>query len=135
MKFTALLHHLTIDLEYKANILTGECARNGEPLPQLHMCEVYRDWLINQLAKHGIPNDAIREASLIIDVQVGKIKLRESFGHRFASAHFHFDCKSELTTDEKSYKGQKAGDKEWGFDWFYEKLYGTLPDGWPPRAG
>ncbi len=28
---------------YRANILTGECARNGEPLAQLHMCEVYRD--------------------------------------------------------------------------------------------
>jgi hypothetical protein len=24
-----------------------------------------------------------------------------------------------------------AGDKKWGFDWYYEKLYGELPDVWP----
>jgi hypothetical protein len=32
---------------------------------------------------------------------------------------------------EKTYTGDLAGDKKWGFDWYYEKLYGQLPDVWP----
>jgi hypothetical protein len=130
---TAFAHHGSG--VYKANILTGECARNEQPIPQLHTCEVYRDWLMNQLTRHGIPNDAIREASLVIDVQVNEIEVRASFGHRFASAHFRFDCRSELMTDEKSYKGKMVGDREWSFDWFDEKLYGVLPDAWPTSVG
>jgi hypothetical protein len=73
----------------------------------------------------------IQEAVLEIDVAVKEVSLRSSYGHRFASAHFFFDCHSRLSTDEKTYVGHMAGDKKWGFDWYYEKLHGELPDVWP----
>ena len=83
------------------------------------------------LDKHAIQREGIREAVIEIKVEVEGINLRSSFGHRFASAHFSFTCKSEIKTDEKSYVGQMQGEEEWGFGWYYEKLYGTLPDVWP----
>lgn len=116
---------------YRLSILTGECSRNGNPIPKLWACDVYREWLYTQLEKHGIEQDQIQEATLEIDVDVKEVSLRSSFGHRFADAHFYFDCRSEIKTDEKTYAGHMTGDKRWGFDWFYEKLYGTLPQVWP----
>lgn len=117
--------------KYIANILTGECSRNGSPIPRLRICCVYDEWLRTQLEKHGILHDEIQAATLEMNIVVRDVNLRSSFGHRFASAHFRFECQSEIRTDEKSYVGRMAGDKKWGFDWFYEKLYGALPDVWP----
>ena len=116
---------------YIANILTGDCLHDGKPIPQLRLCDIYQQWMHKQLEKHGIQQDGIREAVFQVTVEVKEVKLRSSFRHRFASAHFSFICQSEIKTDEKSYFGQTQGQKEWGFDWYYEKLYGTLPDVWP----
>ena len=117
--------------KYRLSILTGKCSHNARPIPKLRACDMYREWLYTQLEKHGIEQDGIQEATLEIDVDVQKVNVRSSYGHRFADAHFYFDCRSEITTDEKTYAGHMAGDKRWGFDWFYEKLYGTLPEVWP----
>jgi hypothetical protein len=92
---------------------------------------VYAEWLSAQLEKHGVDPNGIQEAALEIDVAVQEVNLRSSYGHRFADAHFFFDCHSRISTDEKTYVGHMIGDKKWGFDWYYEKLYGTLPDVWP----
>ena len=117
--------------KYRANILTGDCSYNGSQIPKLRTCDVYREWLYIQLEKHRIQGDKVREAVLQISVAVSEVSLRESYGHRFASAHFSFECQSQIKTDEKSYVGKMNGQKEWGFDWFYEKLYGALPEVWP----
>lgn len=116
---------------FSANILSGECSHNCNPIPQLRLCDVYRQWMNTQLEKHCIQWEGIREVVIEVKVKVKGVSLRSSFGHRFASAHFSFVCKSEIKTDEKSYVGQMQGEKEWGFDWYYERLYGTLPDVWP----
>ena len=92
---------------------------------------MYSEWLRTQSEKRGIEPHAIQEAVLEIDVAVKEVSLRSSYGHRFTSAHFFFDCHSRLSTDEKTYVGHMAGDKKWGFDWYYEKLHGELPDVWP----
>lgn len=120
--------------KYMLNILTGNCSLNGNEIPKLQTCDVYSEWLRTQFEKHGIEPDAIHEAVLEVDVAVKEVSLRSSYGHRFASAHFFFDCHSRLSTDEKTYTGHMAGDKKWGFDWYYEKLYGQLPDVWPTTA-
>ena len=119
---------------YKANILTGDCSHNGNSIPSLRLCEIYQKWMDQQLEKHRIERAGILEAIVRIQIEVKDVSLRSSFGHRFASAHFFFRCQSEIKTDEKSYVGQMHGDKEWGFDWFYEQQYGALPDVWPPTA-
>jgi hypothetical protein len=92
---------------------------------------VYAEWLSAQLEKHGVDPNGIQEAALEIDVTVQEVNLRSSYGHRFADAHFFFDCHSRISTDEKTYIGHMSGNKKWGFDWYYEKLYGKLPDVWP----
>lgn len=119
---------------YAANILTGDCTHNDNAIPRLRLCDVYREWMQAQLEKHGIPWEGVKEADFQVTVEVKDVNLRSSFGRRFASAHFSFECQSEIKTDEKSYFGRMQGMKEWGFDWFYEKLYGPLPDAWPPTS-
>lgn len=119
--------------KYRLSILTGECSHNGTPIPKLRTCDVYDEWLRTQLQNHAIEQNEVLEAILEIDVAVQKVNLRSSYGHRFADAQFTFDCHSRISTDEKTYVGHMAGDKTWGFDWYYEKLYGKLPDVWPPR--
>lgn len=120
--------------KYALNILTGECSLNGIPIPKLKTCDVYDDWLRTQLEKHRVEENNIHEVRLEIEVNVRNINIRSSCGHRFAYAHFFFDCHSAIRTDEKAYLGHMAGDKKWGFDWYYEKLYGQLPDVWPPHS-
>jgi hypothetical protein len=117
--------------KYRLNILTGECSHNAVSIPKLRTCDVYGEWLVTQLEKHGIAQNKVQEAVLDIDVVVQDVNLRSSYGHRFADAHFFFDCYSRIRTDEKAYEGHMAGHKKWGFDWYYEKLYGQLPDVWP----
>ncbi|HEY6304678.1 MAG TPA: hypothetical protein VIX14_16590 [Terriglobales bacterium] len=117
--------------KYKAEILTGQCSHNGGPIPKLRTWAVYDEWLCTQLEKHGIQRDRIEAATLEMNVVVGGVSLRSSYGHRFASAHFSFECPSEIRIDEKSYGGWMIGKKEWGFDWYYERLYGALRDVWP----
>ena len=117
--------------KFSLNVLTGECSHNGSPIPKLRACDVYDEWLRTQLEKHGIDRNAIQEAAMEIHVVVRDVNVRSSYGHRFADAQFSFDCLSKIQTDEKTYIGRMAGNKKWGFDWYYEKLYGKLPDIWP----
>jgi hypothetical protein len=116
---------------FHANVLTGECSFNSKSIPNLRLCDTYRDWLREQSEKHRVPYEQIVAAAFEVRVVVKDVNLRSSYGHLFASAHFFFECRSEIKTDEKSYVGQMAGDKKWGFDWYYERLYGALPDVWP----
>ena len=111
---------------YELNVLTGECSFNGEPIPKLRTCDVFREWLFTQLGKHLIPHESIEVARLKIDVTVSQVNVRQSYGNGFASAHFSFDCQSEIRTDEKSYASRMSGEKTWGFDWYYNQLYGSV---------
>jgi hypothetical protein len=118
---------------YEVNILTGSCSHNGIQIPSLRLCEIYRKWMNDQLDRHDIKVDEIHVATLRMLIEVNDVSLRSSFGQRFASADFFFECESEIATDEKSYAGRMSGHKEWGFDWYYIELYGALPDVWPPK--
>jgi hypothetical protein len=117
---------------YMANILSGGCSIDGRRIPSLRVCDEYKEWLNVQLDKHGIQRDGIKEVSLQINVKVDTVNLKSSYGHQFADAHFSFDLQSEIRTDEKSYRGEMAGEKTWGFDLYYVRLYGSLPGSWPP---
>ena len=111
---------------YDLNIFTGECSFNGKPIPKLRTCNVFREWIFAQLDKHLIPHESIEAARLKIDVTVSQISVKQSCGHEFASAHFSFDCQSEIRTDEKSYVSSMSGEQTWGFDWYYNQLYGSV---------
>ena len=110
---------------YLLDILHGHCSRNGLPIPPLTTCTEYRDWLQMQLTKCNIPLESL-QINMGINVLVSDIKVSTSFGHVFASACFECKCRSEIRTDEKSYLGHYRGARKWGFDWYYQKLYGNL---------
>jgi hypothetical protein len=116
---------------YRANLLSGVCTYDGQFIPSLHLCCVYKDWLIHQSKHHGVAFDAIESIDVEIAVAVREAATRVSYRNRFASAHFELNCRCEIKTDEKTYVGKNSGEKEWGFDSYYEKVYGTIPDSWP----
>jgi hypothetical protein len=116
---------------YRANILTGACSHNKIEIPQLRLCDLYRQWMHKQFERHHIQEEGIRDAVLQMEVSVSEVSVRSSYGHRFASARFSFACECEIKTDEKSYVGKMQGEKVWGFDWYYERLFGALPEAWP----
>jgi hypothetical protein len=111
---------------YALNILTGECAYDGKLIPKLRTCDEFKDWLLAQLEKQRIPPESIRRANLSIEVGISRVQVRESYGHQFASAHFSFNCDSEIKTDETSYESRLSGEQDWGFDWYYNQLYGSV---------
>lgn len=113
---------------YALNILTGECSLNFNPIPKLRTCDVFKEWLFSQLDKHSIPHDGIEAAHLNIDVTISEIRVSQSYRHQFASAHFAFRCESVIRTDQKSYVSTMSGEHKWGFDWYYNQLYGSVLD-------
>ena len=110
---------------YELDILTGMCAFNGSAIPKLRTCDTFRNWLFTQMAKHRIETEPIKDVRLTISVIVSQLRVGQSYGHEFASAHFCFDCQSEIRTDEKSYTSSAGGEKKWAFDWYYNQLYGS----------
>jgi hypothetical protein len=110
---------------YKLDILTGKCELDGEPVPSLRTCNVFKDWLFTQLDKHGIAHAEIEAARLIIGLDISGIDVRLAGTNELASAYFKFDFQSEIRTDEKTYYAQLSHEQTWGFDWYYNQLYGS----------
>lgn len=113
---------------YELDILNGECRFNSNPILKLRTCDTFKDWLFTQLEKHHIPREAIEAANLTISVIVSQIDVGLFSGstHEFAAAMFSFHCGSEIKTDEKSYTSEMSDEKKWGFDWYYQQLYGSV---------
>ena len=107
---------------YRANLVGGACTCNDRPIPSLHLCEVYRAWLTQQCVAHRVEFASLKSIEVEIAVEVSGATIRDSYGHRFASARFDVKCSCRITTDEKAYVGNSSGQREWGFDWYYEKL-------------
>jgi hypothetical protein len=109
---------------YLLDIVSGDCTRDGTPIPPLMTCKEYREWLQDQLTRRKIPLESLR-VTMGINVLVSAVKVKTSFGHIFASAFFECNCRSAIRTDEKTYLGHHRGAKAWGFDWYYQRLYGN----------
>jgi hypothetical protein len=105
---------------YDLDILSGSCTREGLPIPSLKMCDEYRQWLLEQQSKQGVPPGILR-VSMRIDVSISEKSVKTSYGHVFPSALFDFDCHSEIQTDEKAYSGHKQGSKKWGLPSYREE--------------
>ena len=112
---------------YELNVLTGECSFNGNSIPTLRTCVVFKEWLFLQLDKHSIAHDGIEAAGLRIEVTVSEISARQFYGQECASAHFTFGCESAIRTAEKTYTSTQVGEKTWEFGWYYTQLYGSVP--------
>src|SRR2546423_1721187 len=88
---------------YHADLLSGACTRNEYPIPSLHLCGVYKEWLIQQCLSHRVALVEIRSIDVEIAVAVRGATTRDSYGHRFATAHFDLNCICQIKTDEKTY--------------------------------
>jgi len=116
---------------YRADILTGECDYEAATIPKLELCSIYLSWLDQQLVRRGILRESLLHVNMRLEVEISGLQVRTPFSSQFASANFSFKCESEIKTDEKSYFGRSSGTKEWGFDYYYLRLYGAFPPGWP----
>src|SRR5882757_6152400 len=63
---------------YDLDILTGECSLNGERISTLRTCDVFKEWLCVQLAKHLIAPNDIERAHLRINVTVSQLSVKQS---------------------------------------------------------
>lgn len=97
------------------DFLDGTASVNGAPRPEMRTSVVYRAWLQREMAAHGIPMEALLQASMGVAFEVTAIKVKESFGHVFRSATFSFECVSALRTDERAYVCRSSGSKAWGY--------------------
>src|SRR5262249_4333595 len=104
--------------------LNGHCSRDGISIPSLNTCKEYKEWLQKQLNKRKIPLEGLR-VCMGINVLISDVRIKTSYGHIFASAFFECNCYSEIRTDEKKYVGHCRGAKAWGFNYYYQKLYGN----------
>ncbi len=112
---------------YELNILNDDCRFNGNQIPKMRTSETFKQWLFVQLEEHHIPTEAIEAAELKIKVRISQLEVGlMSQTHEFALAHFSFDCHSEIRTSERSYTSKMSGEKKWGFDWYYQQLYGSV---------
>ena len=100
---------------FHADVLTGECSFNGTSIPTLRLCDTYRDWLREQSDKHSVPYEQIKAAAFEVRVVVKDVNLRSSYGHRFAEAHFFFQCRSEIKTDREVIHRRNGWKQEMGF--------------------
>jgi len=113
------------------NVLTGHCTFNDAPIRSLDACAQNKSWLEERCHKHGISVGDIICATMTVEVRISNVAVKTSFGYTKRSASFAFVCQSQITTDEKRYVGHAAGERVWGFDFYWERLYGPLE---PPTA-
>jgi len=107
------------------NIHTGECRHNGELIETMETALQYREWIEREMVRHHVDVAGITGIDMTIEVKVSDVQARTSYGHLFASAVFSFDCCGQVRTEEKVYCGRQSGVKTWGFDYYWEKLYGN----------
>ena len=107
------------------NLLEGTASIDGVPEPLLRTASSYREWLHKEAAAHGVELEGIRSASMEVRFEVDAVEVEESFGHVSHSARFRFECASELRTDEKSYTCESSCERQWGYGWYWEQLFGV----------
>ncbi len=111
---------------YYLDILNEISLLNEQVIPNLETCKEHKKWLLIQSENHNISFEEYNKASLKIFVKIRNKKIEESFGHTFGMTHFTFECESEIKTNEKTYSSKMSHEQRWGFDWYYEQLYGSL---------
>jgi hypothetical protein len=113
--------------KYYMDILSGESYYNGSKILTLETCKEHKTWLIAQLEKRDFTIDDLEHAHLETEVKVSNIitkQLTTKFSSAFA--HFSFNCFSEIRTNEKSYTSKTFHQQNWGFDYYYQQLYGSV---------
>ena len=109
------------------NALSGACAFNGQPVEPLPIAAELRLWLEQDLEQHGVPKDALKEASVRADFTLETVEwdpvMRTQFfkeGEPVNSGPMHrcaVKCTSLVRTDEAEYRGEFNDVERWPIDW------------------
>ena len=113
------------DGRLEVDFLSGECRHNGNLVDPFDLCAEHRAWLDREARRHHIHLEELVRVEMTVDFVVSGAEVKESYGHVFRSALFCFDCRSEIHTSEMVYASHQKGQKEWGYDFYWEKLYGA----------
>ena len=89
------------------DVLRGTALIDDRPA-KLHIAEEICAWFKSRLEELKIPAENIVAANLKINQT---LKLEETRSKKVA--HFDFDCKSMIETDEKTYEGLLAESHSW----------------------
>ena len=83
----------------KIDILGEGCRHNDKSIPPLNIAQSLRDWLFEDLSTHQIPLNAIIEAKLEIEFELGPPEPTPSG----PGVPCSFRCCSQISTDEMVY--------------------------------
>ena len=109
--------------------LSGKCRFDDNPIPEVAIAGALQSWLVDDLETHNISAGLLKQASLIADLELSSIKASDR-----VTGDFHMDksqkpitrgsfhrleirCRSEVATDEKTYRSKHEDVQEFPFDW------------------
>jgi hypothetical protein len=100
------------------DVLSGQCQHRASSISRLSIAEVLHSWLLEDLARHHIPLDAIREVSLAVDLTIdrydGQRNLQQVWAHptrEFVGCEL--TARSRVLTDEATYTAELQDTIEW----------------------
>ena len=89
------------------DIVAGTTCLDENPI-KLHIAEEISAWFKDRLKTLNIPSEGIVSASLNVSQT---LRLEETKSKKVA--HFDFECKSRIETDERTYEGHLAETHSW----------------------
>lgn len=89
------------------DIVEGTTFLDDNPI-KLHIAEEISAWFKDRLKTLNIPSEGIVSASLNVSQT---LRLEETKSKK--AAHFDFECKSRIETDEKAYEGHLVESHSW----------------------
>jgi hypothetical protein len=100
------------------DVLSGQCQHRASPIPRLSIAEVLHSWLLEDLARHHILLDAIREVSLAVDLTIdrhdGQRNLQQVWAHpTMEFVGCELTARSRVLTDEATYTAELQDTIEW----------------------
>jgi hypothetical protein len=111
----------TLEVDFRS----GQCRHGGGLVAAFDLCAEHREWIDREAQRHHISKERLTGVTMTVDFAVSDVEEKHSYGHVYRSALFSFECRSEVRTDEKAYASHQKGQKRWGYDYYWEKLYGA----------
>ncbi len=100
------------------DVHSGQCLHGAAPIPTLSIAHVLRSWLTDDLARHHIPLEAIKEAGLVVDMKIDQHDGQRDHNRVWAHPTVRFvGCelvaRSRVLTDEATYSAELRDTLEW----------------------
>jgi len=99
-------------------VLSGQCYHRAAPIPSLSIAQVLQSWLQDDLARHHIPSEAVKEAHLTVDMTIDQHDGQKDHSQVWAHPTTQFvGCqlvvRSRILTDDATYTAELEDTLEW----------------------